>query len=126
MNYLGVDYGTAHVGIALSTGSLVEPLATVTTETAANRIARFVEEHKVDTIIIGLPEGPIKAEVEKFIHTLRNLNFKVIPFDETLSSVDARDSLLHTTQSRRKAKEHSVSAALILASYLDSLQEKEI
>jgi putative transcription antitermination factor YqgF len=121
MNYLGVDYGTRHVGIALASGSLVEPLATVETEVAANRIARFVEEHRIDTIIIGLPDGPVRAEAEKFIRTLTDMRFHVVPFDETLSSADAVQSLLHTTPSRRKTREHSVSAALILSSYLDSL-----
>jgi putative transcription antitermination factor YqgF len=121
MNYLGVDYGARHVGIALSSSSLVEPLATVSTETAANRIARFVEEHKIDTIIIGLPDGPIKSEVEKFIDVLKEMKLHVIPFDETLTSLDAKESLLHTTPTRRKTLEHSVSAALILTSYLDSL-----
>jgi putative transcription antitermination factor YqgF len=122
MNYLGVDYGSVHVGLAISTGSLVEPLATTTTKKAVIQITRLVDEHQIDTIIIGLPDGLIHSEVEQFIHTLRHLNLHVIPYDETLSSHDARESLLHTTPSRRKALEHSVSAALILSSYLDSLQ----
>jgi putative transcription antitermination factor YqgF len=121
MNYLGVDYGTRHVGIALSTGSLVEPLATVETDKALNTITRFVEEHKIDSIIIGLPDGPIRSEVDQFIHSLKHLELNVVPYDETLSTVDAIQSLLHTTPSRRKTQEHSVSAALILSSYLDSL-----
>jgi putative transcription antitermination factor YqgF len=120
MNYLGLDYGTAHIGVALFSGNLVEPLATLKTANALPQLTRLIEEHRIEAIIIGLPDGPVRQTVEEFIQRLRHLNLAVFPVDETLSSQDARENLAHTTPARRRLLEHSVSAALILKSWLDS------
>jgi putative transcription antitermination factor YqgF len=120
VNYLGLDYGTSQIGIAISGGPLVEPLSTVKTEKALGTITQICDLHKIDHVIIGLPEGPVRPMVEKFILALRRLNLSVISQDETLSSHDALASLSHTTPARRKLREHSVAAALILKSWLDS------
>ena len=41
MNYLGIDYGDAKVGVALATGPLAEPLTTVKTEKAIQALSVF-------------------------------------------------------------------------------------
>ena len=42
VNYLGIDYGDAKVGIALATGPLAEPLTTVKTEKALQSIKQLI------------------------------------------------------------------------------------
>jgi len=98
VNYLGLDYGAKKIGVALAAGPLAQPLA----------------------IIIGLPDGPLKQQVKKFIDELRNLNFELIVVDETLSSHDALMSLRHTGQRKRARLEHTAAAALILQNWLDT------
>ncbi len=120
MNYLGLDYGQKHLGVAISNGLLTEPLTTLNLDSAPGKIARLVEEHRIGTIIIGLPEGPVRAHVEEFVHTLKHIGLPVVTADETLSSRDAIRSLHHTSKSRRRTKEHSVAAALILQNWLDN------
>jgi putative transcription antitermination factor YqgF len=123
MNYLGLDYGLTHLGIAFSDGPLASPLTTIPTSQAAKLLPVLVDTHHVDEIIIGRPDKTLKLKFNEFINYLKILNFKFQIVDETLSSYDARQKLLHTTQTRRRKKEHSVAAALILQSWLDSVSD---
>lgn len=112
MNYLGIDYGFAKIGIALAVGPLAEPLATVKTEKAIRSIKLLINTHTIDSIVVG-------SCPEKFLGELSELA-TVHHVDETLSSHDARQSLLHTSQKRRRLSEHAVSASIILQNWLDS------
>lgn len=118
MTYLGLDYGAARIGVAIASGSLVEPLATLKTKGAARALERLVRHYRVDAVVVG--DCP-----ESFVDQLRELNLPVWVADETLSSYDARKSLGHTTLSRRQAKEHAAAAAIILQSWLDSQAGKD-
>lgn len=123
MNYLGIDYGSAKVGLALATGPLAQPLATVPTAQALKIIPQLIEKHSVQKIIIGLPDGTVRSPIQKFANELKNLGFEnrdLELVDETLSSHDARQALTHTGQNKRRRLEHAVSAAIILQSWLDS------
>ncbi|HBC72276.1 MAG: hypothetical protein UX91_C0008G0025 [Candidatus Amesbacteria bacterium GW2011_GWB1_47_19] len=122
MNYLGIDYGLKQTGLALATGPLAEPLASVDTGKAFEFISRLVEKHSVKAIIIGIPDGPVRSRVQKFVDGLQSLGCQIIVVEETLSSHDARQSLSHTSLTRRQSREHAVAAAIILQSWLDSQQ----
>ncbi len=114
MNILGLDYGAKYIGVALATSPLAEPLTTIPTDRFFAELPALIEKHQVTHIIIG-DQTP-----QEFIAQLKTNNQELITIDETLSSHDARQSLLHTTQTRRKENEHSVAAAIILQSWLDS------
>jgi len=120
VNYLGLDYGAKKIGVALAVGPLAQPLATISTPKALDIISTLAEKHAVKAIIVGLPDGPLKQQVKKFIDELRNLNFELIVVDETLSSHDALMSLRHTGQRKRARLEHTAAAALILQNWLDT------
>ena len=112
MSILGLDYGKAKVGVALATGILAEPLTTLNTQTSIQLIRELITKHNVDKIIIG--------EVsEEFLAELNGLGLEVKVVDETLSSHDARESLLHTTRKRRRELEHAAAATIILQNWLD-------
>jgi putative transcription antitermination factor YqgF len=113
MSYLGLDYGSSHIGVAISTGSLAEPFTTLPTKSAISSIKELIKKHSIDGLIIG----DVNSE---FLIRLKSLNLPVYQVDETLSTRDAQVALLHTSQTRRKQKEHSAAAALILQSWLDS------
>ena len=112
MNYLGLDYGDVQIGVALTTGSLAEPLTTINTAKAIQLIKQLILDHKIDAIVIG--DCP-----EIFLDKLSDLTL-VHRVDETLSSHDARQSLLHTTQKKRRTNEHTVAAAIILQNWIDT------
>ncbi len=120
MNLLCLDYGTSRIGVAISTSLLAEPLVTLNTSDAFAKITRLIKEHRIEKIIIGSGDERTKPKIIQFINLFQipNLQFEIV--DETLSSYDARTSLLHTTQTKRRQKEHAVAATLILQSYLDS------
>lgn len=110
MNYLGLDYGLSHIGVAIATSPLAEPLTTIDTKHSIQLIKDLIKKHSVDEIVIG--DAPPDY--------LKDIGIPVHIVDETLTSHDARESLFHTTQKRRQLNEHSVAAALILQSFLDS------
>ncbi|KKW02689.1 MAG: hypothetical protein UY36_C0004G0005 [Parcubacteria group bacterium GW2011_GWA1_49_11] len=112
MNYLGIDYGEVRVGVALATGPLAEPLTTVKTEKAIHSIKQLISKHQIDAVVMGDCQ-------ESFLNELSNL-VVVYCVDETLSSHDARQSLLHTTQKKRRVNEHAAAAAVILQNWLDA------
>lgn len=127
MNLLGLDYGRSHIGVALATGPLAEPLVTIPTKNAIQLIKELIVKYNVDKIIIGQPDASLKFEFEKFINLFqisnlpgRQAGFKFQTVDETLSSHDARQSLMHTSPKKRKNQEHSAAAAIILQSWIDS------
>ena len=113
MAILGLDYGEKHVGVALAEGPLAAPLTTLSNQSALEQIKNLVAKHKIEKIIIG--NCP-----EEFVNSLKIVNCELEIVDETLSSYDARISLMHTTQTRRKEKEHAAAAAIILQTWLDS------
>jgi len=120
MNYLGLDYGLTHLGVAFADGPLASPLTTIPTTQAQKLLPVLIDTHKIDEIIIGRPDKSLKFEFENFLHYLEIRNLKLEIVDESLSSHDARQKLLHTTQTRRRTKEHSAAAAIILQSWLDT------
>ena len=79
---LGIDYGTARIGIAASDeiGLLAHPVETVSAADEARAIERIValaEERKIEDLIIGLPlhmngeEGKAVTRVRAFGEKLR-------------------------------------------------------
>lgn len=115
MNYLGLDYGEKHVGVALSEGKLAQPLLTLARNKAVQLLRPLLKKYTVDAVVVGdCPEG--------FLNELAGLGVPIHQVDETLSTHDASQSLLHTTQSRRKSREHAAAAAIILQTWLDQNQ----
>lgn len=128
--YLGIDLGEKTTGIAVSDSSIATALQTIThknRQEALAKIGRIIEKEKVDTVVLGFVEGKIKKLFETFASSLQLLfpNLQIVMWDETLTSLQARETLikLQVPKFKRAAKEHEVAASLILQSYLDNLSE---
>ena len=140
--YIGIDFGMARIGVALSDESkmIASPLFTIRTERRSeDTVAKMVEEiqahaaknnYSVATYIVGMPlmmsgkKGHIADEVTDFIALLQNLvPVPVLAWDERLTTVQAERSLLESslTRKRRAAVVDTVAATIILQNYLDSL-----
>ncbi|WP_332690699.1 Holliday junction resolvase RuvX [Halalkalibacter lacteus] len=135
MRALGLDIGTKTIGIALSDelGWTAQGLTTLKREENKEEkdfeaIASLVEEHGVDTIVIGLPKnmngtiGPSGERSQVFADTLSEyVSCTIKMWDERLTTVAAEKMLISADVSRKKRKQviDKMAAVLILQGYLD-------
>ena len=131
--YLGFDYGTKHLGIAVggSASGLAEPLATASVRQGVPDwplLDRLINEWKPAALIVGLPlnmddsENAMTRAARKFGHRLHaRYNLPVHMVDERLTSVDAKNTLVESRVpwKQRKAKVDKLAAQAILQAYLD-------
>ena len=124
---LAIDLGEKTTGLAVSDSTIATPLKTVTHKNQSEalvKIGQVIQEENVDTVVIGFVEGKIKSIFDTFAQKLKEINPKlnIIMVDETLTSLQARQTLikLNVRKTKRAAKEHEVAASIILQSYLDS------
>jgi len=132
---LGIDFGLARVGLAVSDpgASLAFALTTVTRTEKGGRDALFaelvaiVEGEGVEAVVVGWP-APAKGrdsltarQAVNFAASLaRRVSVPVFIMDETLSSEEALDDLraAKVKPSKRKAVLDQQAAVRILQSYL--------
>lgn len=133
MKAMGIDFGLARIGIALSddTKFLASPYMTYKRKGNDEDISFFIsliKQKQVDEIVCGLPlnmqgeEQAIAVSTREFISQItRNLDIKVTFVDERLSSILAEDMLKETEKDWKKRKEKldAVAASIILQDYLD-------
>lgn len=123
MNYLAIDYGDKYIGLAVATGPLAEPIATIKIDGALTTIMELAGQYAVDTIVIGISEGAMAKKTRDFAKKLETLTPIPIDFhDETLTSQETRLQIaqMGMKKSRRESKIDHLVAAAILQDYLDS------
>ncbi len=131
---LGIDHGTARIGLAISDEMelVASPLRTLDAAGEPLReIARLVRERAIARIVIGLPlrmsgeHGEAAARVEKFAGELSKALRHEVPVelaDERLSSVEAEASLSRAGITDRRARREVVdqlAAVVILQGWLN-------
>ncbi len=130
---MGIDYGLARVGLAMSDPSrtIASPLETVAAEDALHRVKSLVEGEGVTEIVVGVPlhmDGSMSdmgREAIAFVAQLRaTVEVPVVTRDERLSTVEAERALNAVDsparrRQRAKGRVDSAAAAIILQSYLD-------
>jgi putative Holliday junction resolvase len=131
---LGVDYGSARIGLAISDPDrrIASPLATYARrgrEQDADYLRRLVAEHDVHGLVVGLPvhldgrEGQKAAEARAFGRWLMEATgLGVVFWDERFTTVEAEGHLVDAglTRKRRKDRRDRVAAQILLQSYLDA------
>jgi len=132
---LGVDFGRARIGLAISDelGMLAHPLETISaTKDAAGRIAEIVREKKVGNVIVGIPRqmsgeiGKAANQTLGFVERLRALlPCEVITWDERLTTAAAHRALREAGRKMRATRSYvdQVAAQMILQGYLDRQHE---
>jgi putative holliday junction resolvase len=133
---LGLDFGQARIGVAISDELqlLAHPLETIQTDQQpAARIAEIVREKKIDHVVAGIPKrmdgqiGPAATEALEFVERLRaSLRCPVVTWDERLTTVAAHRALRDAGKKTRQTRAYidQVAAQMILQSYLDSRADK--
>ncbi len=133
---LALDYGTKRVGVALSDelGWTAQPLETFerrTLDRDVAHIASLVAAHEVGRVVLGLPlqldgrEGPAIQAMREFATRLeQGLPVPLVLWDERMTTKAAEDLLIAADVSRKKRKGavDRVAAAILLQSYLASLE----
>lgn len=127
MTTLGIDWGKAKLGLALASGSFAEPYQVIRysdTKALKDSIREIVGKEKVEAIVLGISEGQSASLARKFgEEVLEDLGIKVIYFDETLSTIEARQMAIEAGIKRKKRREleDAFAAAVTLQSYLDTI-----
>lgn len=146
MRFLGIDYGTKRIGVAISdeNGTLAFPKEIIKNEgNEISRIGEILKKEKVSEIVVGESvdfSGKLNAlsgRIEVFILELKEkFNLPVHKQKEFLTSVEARKSGttkkdFNPAQSHSKIKQiksgrvDASAAALILQRYLDKINNKK-
>ena len=138
--YLGFDYGTKHLGIAVggSASGRAEALATLSVHQGIpdwSLLDRLITEWQPAALIVGLPlnmddsENAMTRAARKFGYRLQGrYNLPVHLVDERLTSVDAKNTLVasHVPWKQRKAKVDKLAAQTILQAYLDEQRRPKL
>lgn len=132
MRLMGIDFGDARVGIALSDplGIMAQGYGTIKndgTEKLYEEILAIIKEKEVTKIVIGLPknmdgtEGFRADATKEFAEKLKTYTDVEIDFsDERLTTVSAHSFLseMNVRGQKRKGVVDTLSAALILENYM--------
>lgn len=141
MKYLGIDYGTKRIGLAISDdlGSLAFPKSTLTnTQNVIHEIITIIDNENIDAVVIGKSlnaqgeENQVQKYIKVFITKLsqEKEGIKIIEQDERGSSIAAASHLFGkgnianarwTGKDNKKKREHNDAhaASIILQRYLD-------
>ena len=136
MRIIGIDYGDARTGLAVSDemNILVGEAWTLNEwnpERVADVIAQEAQKRNVGRLVLGLPknmdgsEGPRAEKCRDFAELLRSkTDIELVMWDERRSSIEAH-AILHANG--KKEKKHrktvdAVAASLILEGYLGTLR----
>lgn len=130
---IGIDYGRARVGVAMSDplGIFASPLETVVSAKIIEYLQKLTTTERVVRFVVGYPVNldgrPSEAasDVDVFLRQLAK-HFPSIPVsleDERFTSVLAHramiDGGMKKSERRKKESVDKISAAIILQSYLD-------
>lgn len=140
MRILGIDYGDARIGLALSdeTETLASPIGTYLSQSMRkdiDYIAAVAKEYGAERIVLGLPInmdgsfGPRAEKTKSFGTVLERVGgVKVVYKDERLTTVSAEKTLIACNMRREKRKQviDTLSAQIILQSYLDAQKRLKI
>ncbi|MBP9212813.1 MAG: Holliday junction resolvase RuvX [Bacteroidetes bacterium] len=133
--YMGIDFGTVRIGIAVSDPLkiIAQGFTTVQNdEHAMDHIMQIIAEQAVGRIIVGDPltlrgEKSAKGEeVAEFVRALKQrTDVETVMLDERFTSVMAQRTMLTmgTKKKQRqnnKGKVDEIAAAILLQSYLDT------
>ena len=138
MRILGLDYGDARCGVAITDALNVtaQGLETIycndSDKIILKRLDEILAEYEVDTIVVGMPlnmNGTKTQRAEKtenFIHKLKCKynNMNIVSIDERLTTVAAHKTMnfLDVNKNKKKNIVDTISAVYILETYLNKLK----
>ena len=138
MRILGIDYGQARTGVAITDplNITAQGLETIhcdgSDKVILKRLDEILEQYEIDTIVVGLPYNMngTKSErteiTEKFIHKLKCKynKIKIELIDERLTTGAAHKTMnfLDVNKYKKRNIVDTISAVYILETYLNKLK----
>ena len=135
MRKLGIDYGDARVGVAITDplNITVQGLETIqrkgSDKIVLKRLDEILSEYEIDTIVVGMPlnlkgEKTVRAEVtEQFVHKLKCKynKLQIVTVDERLTTVAAHKTMnfLDVNKNKKRDIVDTISAVYILETYIN-------
>jgi len=136
MKYLGIDYGTKRIGVAVSDddGRVAFPFTTIETSAKAlSEVDALIKENHAERVVMGESRdfsgqpNPVQEDIEQFAKDLGEVSGVPVVFEqEFLTSAmalrQAQGKPLRQSNQRgqeKPEKSDASAAALILQSYLD-------
>lgn len=135
MRKLGIDYGDARVGIAITDplNYTAQGLETIqrngSDRIVLKRLDEILDKYDVDAIVVGMPlnlkgEKTVRAEkTEMFVHKLKCKynRIKIETIDERLTTVAAHKTMnfLDINKNKKKNIVDTISAVYILEMYIN-------
>ena len=139
MRILGIDYGDARTGIAITDALNItaQGLETIhnngSDKMLLKRLDEILEQYEVDTIVKGKPinmngTSSERTEItEKFIHKLKCKynKLKIETIDERLTTVAAHKTMnfLDVGKNKKRKIVDTISAVYILETYLNKIKK---
>jgi len=135
MRILGIDYGQARAGLAITDELKITSQGLKTINHNGNdkkllaELDQIMEQYEIETIVVGMPlllngDKSKRAEItEKFIHKLKCKynKIKIVSQDERLTTVQAHRTMNDLEINKKKRKEivDTISAVYILETYMN-------
>lgn len=135
MRILGIDYGEARAGIAITDELNITSQGLKTIEHKGNdkillqELDKILAQYNVETIVVGMPinmngtKGPRVEKTEKFIHKLKCKynKIKIETVDERLTTVQAYRTMNDLEVNKKKKRQivDTISAVYILEVYIN-------
>lgn len=121
MKYLGIDYGSKRIGLAVSSEGIAFPRGVLGNDAELlPALVALIKKDKIESIVIGNTrsyggrENPVTKEAEAFMERLKQeTNLPVESADEAGSSVET------ARHAPDDAKRDDAAAAFILQRFLD-------
>lgn len=144
---VGLDWGVARIGVALSDERkiIATPLKTIKTEKKAEDTVKKIladllaaakaQNFTIEAIVVGMPfmmsgkAGFQADEVTHFINLFKEqTDIPILQWDERLTTSMAERSLKESSLNRKKRAQvvDSIAAILILQNYLDHISLKRL
>lgn len=136
MRYLGVDYGSSKIGLALSDedGTMGFPHSTATnTPRAVDDVCKLINKENVGAVVIGESlnldggENPIAKDARMFGELIaKRANVPLFFESEVFTSAEARrlpDKEIKSRSPKKHVDVDASAAALILTSYLSRIDK---
>lgn len=117
-NYLGIDFGTKHIGLAIAIRGIISPLTTIANDSNTTaKIQQIILDHQIHKVYVGISQGKIADITKEFVAKLSGvLKLPVETVDESFSTIEA-ETIYKANRGSKKHYHHqidAVSAAVIL------------